>query len=114
VRLIAERIIAQGYFARPYLGVSFQSITPAIARRYDLPASWGAYVTDVDSGSPGARAGLQRGDIIVSIGEQIIDEQNSYINALFAYQPRDQVTITALRNGQEITFNVMLGEAKTN
>jgi serine protease Do len=113
VRLIAERIIAQGYFARPYLGVSFQSITPAIARRYDLPASWGAYVTDVDSGGPAARAGLQRGDIIVSIGEQNIDEQNSYINALFAYQPGDQVTIKALRNGQEVTFDVTLGEART-
>ena len=113
VRLIAERIIAQGYFARPYLGVSFQSITPSIARRYDLPASWGAYVTDVDSGSPAAGAGFQRGDIIVSIGEQNIDEQNSYINALFAYQPGDRVTLKALRNGQEVTFDVTLGEART-
>ena len=113
VRLIAERIIAQGYFARPYLGVSFQSVTPSIARRYDLPASWGAYVTDVDSGSPAAGAGFQRGDIIVSIGEQNIDEQNSYINALFAYQPGDRVTLKALRNGQEVTFDVTLGEART-
>ena len=114
VRLIAERIIAQGYFARPYLGVNFQSITPSIARRYDLPTSWGAYVTDVDSRGPAANAGLQRGDIIISIGEQNIDEENSYINLLFAYQPGDQVTIKALRNGQEMTFDVTLGEARTN
>jgi len=114
VRLIAERIIAQGYFARPYLGVNFQSITPAIARRYDLPAAWGAYVTDVDSGGPAANTGLQRGDIIVSIGEQSIDEENSYINVLFAHQPGDEVTIKALRNGQEVTFNVILEEAGTN
>ena len=114
VRLIGERIIAQGYFARPYLGVGFQSITPSIARRYDLPTSWGAYVTDVDSRGPAANAGLQRGDIIVSIGEQSINEENSYINALFAYQPGDQVTIKALRNGQEVTFDVALGEARAN
>jgi len=114
VRLIAERIIAQGYFARPYLGVNFQSITPAIARRYDLPAAWGAYVTDVDSGGPAANTGLQRGDIIVSIGEQSIDEENSYINVLFTHQPGDEVTIKALRNGQEVTFNVILEEAGTN
>ncbi len=114
VRLIAERIIAQGYFARPYLGVSFQSITPAVARRYDLPTSWGAFVTDVDSRGPAANAGLQRGDIIVSIGEQSINEENSYINVLFAYQPGDQVTIKALRNGQEVTFDVSLGEARAN
>jgi len=113
-RFISERIISQGYFARPYLGVSYQSITPAIARRYDLPTQWGAYVTDVDSRSPAASAGLQRSDIIVSIGKQGIDEKNSYINVLFAYQPGDQVTIKALRNGQEMTFDVTLGEAKAN
>jgi len=114
VKLISERIIAQGYFARPYLGISYQSISPSIARRYNLPAQWGAYVTDVDSGSPAAHAGFQRGDIIVSIGDQSIDEQNSYINVLFDYQSGDQVTIKALRNGQEMTFDVTLGEASTN
>ena len=79
-----------------------------------MPTSWGAYVTDVDSRGPAANAGLQRGDIIVSIGEQSINEENSYINALFAYQPGDQVTIKALRNGQEVTFDVALGEARAN
>jgi 2-alkenal reductase len=114
MRFITERIIDQGYFARPYLGVSYQSISPSIARRYSLPAQWGAYVTDVDSGSPAANAGLQRGDIIVSIGEQAIDEQNSYINTLFEYQPGDQVNLKALRDGQEMSFDVILGEANTN
>ncbi len=113
VRFIAERIIAQGYFARPYLGVSYQSITPSIARRYNLPVQWGAYVTEVDPSSPAAKAGLERGDIIVSIGERSIDEGNSYINVLFARQPGDQVTIKALRNGQEMIFEVTLGEAST-
>ena len=112
-RFIAERIIAQGYFARPYLGVSFQTITPSIARRYDLPTQWGAYVTDVDRNSPAASAGLERGDIIVSIGERTIDEDNSYVNALFAYQPGDQVTLKVVRNGAEMSVDVTLGEAST-
>jgi 2-alkenal reductase len=114
VSLIAQRIIETGYFARPYLGVNFQSVTPSIARRYDLPAQWGAYITDIDSRGPAAQAGLQRGDIIVSIGERDIDENNSYLNSLFAYQPGDQVTINALRGNQEMAFEVTLGEASTN
>jgi 2-alkenal reductase len=113
VRFIAERIIAQGYFARPYLGVSYQSITPSIARRYNLPVQWGAYVTEVDPSSPAAKAGLERGDIIVSIGERSIDEGDSYINILFAHQPGEQVKIKALRDGQEMRFDVTLGEAST-
>jgi serine protease Do len=114
MRFIAERIISQGYFARPYLGVNYQSITPSIARRYNLPTQYGAYITDIDSRGPAASAGLQRGDIIASIGEQEIDAAHSYINTLFAYQPGDQVTIKALRDGQELTFDVTLGEAWRN
>ena len=114
MRFIAERIISQGYFARPYLGINYQSITPSIARRYNLPAPYGAYITDIDSRGPAANAGLQRGDIIISVGEQGIDEAHSYINTLFAYQPGDQVTIKALRNGQEMSFDVTLGEARRN
>jgi serine protease Do len=114
MRFIAERIISQGYFARPYLGVNYQSITPSIARRYNLPTQYGAYITDIDSRGPAASAGLQRGDIIASIGEQEIDAAHSYINTLFAYQSGDQVTIKALRDGQELTFDVTLGEAWRN
>ncbi len=112
MRLIAERIIAQGYFARPYLGVRYQAITPAIASRYNLPVQWGAYVTQVTAGSPAANAGLQRGDIIVSIGDQVIDEKRSYINVLFVYQPGDEVTLLVVRGGERLSLQVTLGEAR--
>ncbi len=111
---IAKRIISQGYFARPYMGVQFQAINPSIARRYDLPTEWGAYVNKVDSRSPSAQAGLQKGDIIIRVGDTPIDEDTSYINALFEFQPGDQVAITILRDGKEQTLNVTLGEARTN
>ena len=42
---IAQQIIEQGYFARPYMGVSYQPINPEIAARYDLPAEWGVIIT---------------------------------------------------------------------
>ena len=112
-RFLTERIISQGHFARPYLGVNFQAITPYIARRYNLPVQWGAYVTEIDFNSPAANASMQRGDIITSIGERVIDENNSYINALFAYQPGDQVTLKVMRNGSEMSVDVMLGDAST-
>ncbi len=111
VRLISEQIIAQGYFARPYLGVRWQAINPAIARRYDLPTEWGAYVTEVMPGSPAARGGLQRGDIILGIGEQRIDEEHSFVNVLFDHQPGEQVTLHVLRGEGEIALDVTLGEA---
>ena len=112
VRLVAERIIETGYFARPYLGASVQSVNPAIARRYRLGAEWGAYVTNVDARSPAAKAGIQRGDIIVSVGEYALGENQSFINALFAYQPGDQVDFKIVRETSELTLTITLGEAK--
>lgn len=109
VRLISEQIIANGYFARPYLGIRWQAVTPSIARRYNLPASWGAYVMEVVKGSPADKAGLQRGDIITSIGNQEMDEGHSFINTLFAWRPGDQVDITVYRNDKKINLQVVLG-----
>lgn len=107
---IAEQIIEQGYFARPYMGISFQPINPSIAERYNLPADWGAYVTQVEPGSPAAQAGLQENDIITKIGEIAIDETHSYINSLFEHQPGDTIPLTVMRNGEEVQLQITLGE----
>jgi 2-alkenal reductase len=112
VNLIAQRIINTGYFARPYLGVNWQNINPSIARRYRLETDWGAYITRVASDSPAAQTGIQRGDIILSVGEYTLDEEHSYLNSLFNYQPGEKVDIKVLREDEEITVPVTLGEAR--
>ncbi len=109
-RAVAEQIIAKGYFSRPYLGIRWQLITPRVARAYDLPVSWAVYVSDVIPGSPASQAGLQRGDLITRIGDTAIDENHSYINALFQYNPGDRVTVELVRDGTTIEVQVTLGE----
>ncbi len=108
---VAAQIIEKGYFAHPFLGISYQTITPDIAAMYNLPVPWGAYVTRVTSGGPAQRAGLQRGDIITRIGEVALDETHSYLNALYAYRPGDRVTVEFVRRGQKMRVEVTLGEA---
>jgi 2-alkenal reductase len=109
---VAQQIIQQGYFARPYLGISYQPISPDIASRYNLPTQWGAYVTNVAAGSPAAQAGLQVNDIVTKIGDITIDETHLYTNALFKYKPGDAIPITVMRDGKETQLQVTLGEAK--
>jgi len=108
-KTISEQIINQGYFARPYLGVQYQTITPSIARRYSLPTQYGAYITGIDSTSPANQAGLKVGDIITGIGDRQIGESISYINALFSFSPGDQVSIEFFRGNEKIQVNVTLG-----
>lgn len=111
-RAVAEQIIQNGYFARPYLGIRWQPITPGIASVYRLPVEWGVYITEVIPGSPADLAGLQRGDILTQVGDQAIDAEHSYINVLFSYQPGDQVDLKVYRERQILDLQVTLGEAR--
>lgn len=110
-RAVAEQIMEKGYFSRPYLGISWQQVTPRIARVYNLPVEWGVYVTQVAPGSPADQAGIETGDIITCMGEVSLDEEHSYINALFEYEAGQQVQVELARGRQVIQVEVFLGEA---
>jgi serine protease Do len=112
IHAIAEQIIQQGYFARPYLGIRWQALTPNLARRYGLGAEWGAYVTEVTLNSPAEEAGIEVGDIIIKIGDKEISENGSFVNALFAQQPGATVTLQVVRGQQTLTVEATLGELK--
>ena len=105
---IAQQIIEKGYFARPYMGINFQPISPDIAARYNLPAQWGVYITEVASDSPASEAGLQQGDIITKVGDITLDETHSYVNTLFTFKPGDQITLNVMRNGKDTQVQITL------
>jgi 2-alkenal reductase len=109
---IAQQIIHQGYFTRPYMGISFQPVNPAIAARYNLSAQWGVYIMRVEDGSPASDAGLQQGDIITKVGDVTLDETHSYVNTLFTFKPGDTIDLTVMRDGKEVQMQIILGEAK--
>ncbi len=112
VKLITDQIIQKGYFARPYLGVQIQYIDPSIARRYNLPAEWGAYVVRIGENSPASRAGIIVGDIILRIGKFSLDENTQFLNALFNYQPGDAVDVEFLRGETSSVVQVQLTDLK--
>ena len=109
---VAQQIIQQGYFARPFMGVSFQPINPDIASRYGLPAQWGAYITRVAADSPAAKAGLQENDIITQVGDVAIDATHSYINTLYTHKPGETIQLTIMRDGKTMQVQITLGETK--
>jgi len=110
VGIIAEQIIQKGYFSRPYLGINMQPITPNIAESYGFSVQWGVYVTGVEPNSPAGRSNLQPGDIITKIGDIALDEEHTFVNALFAFQPGEVVTIEILRGDSVIQVQVTFGE----
>ncbi|MCE9647187.1 MAG: trypsin-like peptidase domain-containing protein [Chloroflexi bacterium] len=108
---VASQILDHGYFSRPFMGISYQAISPDIAATYNLPVKWGVYVTKVASGSPADKAGLKVDDIITGLNGVNLDETHNYLNMLYTYKPGDQVTLSVTRDGKEITLQITLGES---
>jgi 2-alkenal reductase len=110
---VASQIITNGYVSRPYMGISWQWITPQISMAYRLPVEWGVYVSAVESGSPADQGGIQRGDIITSIGGVALNSDNTYINTLFNHQPGETVTVEVNRNGKTKSLEIKLGTSSS-
>ena len=108
---VAQQLIQNGSITHPYLGVSFQAVSPDIANAYNLPVQYGAYITDVAANSPASQAGLEQGDIITSLGGIALDGTHDYINVLYNFKPGDQVALVYNRNGKTLQVQVTLGTA---
>lgn len=110
VKAITQQLIEKGYIAYPYLGIRWQSLTAQIIRRYALPVSGGVYVTNVDSSSPAEKAGIQVGDIITQMGDQVLDEDHPFINVMYSYTPGETVTLKIMRDKDPIEVSITYGE----
>jgi 2-alkenal reductase len=114
VREVAQQLIDKGVVTRPYLGVSYQTVTPRLAAAYDLGAKEGALITRVGANSPARQAGLQPGDIITRVNDQPVNEQKSLAQLLNQYKPGDEVRLTIVRDGREQQLTVKLAQRPTS
>lgn len=110
---LVRGLLENGKVQRAYLGVSYVTLTPEIAERFNLPASQGAYVYDADgnsiiANSPASKAGIQNKDIILSVNGVDIDQDNGLSLLLAGYAPGDKVTLNVLRDGQKKDVDVTL------
>ncbi len=110
VKSVVDQIISKGSVVRPFLGVSWQWITPDIAQANGLSVQYGAFISRVASGGPAAKAGLQRGDIITAIDGQALDNNHSFINVLLNYKPGDVISLTVARGTQNKQLSLTLAE----
>ena len=90
--------------ARLWLGVKGEAVTSDIARSLGMDRPRGLILTDIYPGSPGARAGLQDGDIIVSVDGQEINDQGGLNFRISTKAPNDSVSLAVLRDGQPRTI----------
>lgn len=95
------------------LGVYYQTITAELAADEGLDVENGALITEVIEDTPAAEAGLQAGDIVLAVDGDVVDEERTLPDRLYAYEEGDVVTLTVLRDGEEIALEVTLGPRAT-
>ncbi len=111
---VIEQLIAQGFATHPWLGISGGTLDPETAQSYDLPLEGGAIVNNVFEGTPAQEAGLQAGDIIVTIDGTTILSMDELVVEIRKHQVGDTVIIEFYRGGSREQAVVTLEEKPTN
>ncbi len=111
VRPIADQLIATGHVRRPYLGILMQDVTPELAAGLGGGAPpKGALVGQVEPTSPAARAGVQPGDVIVSVDGAAVDGSKSVQKAVLRKRLDEKVALKVWRGGKELTLAATTAE----
>ncbi len=107
---LIPQLVSDGRITRGYLGVNIQTITPDLAKALNVESREGTLVADVVSGSPAEKAGIQRGDIIVSYDGKAVKDSHHLPAMVAATAVDEEVTLTVLRDGKEHSLPVQIGE----
>ncbi len=115
VRKTTDDLIKYGRVTRGWLGVTAQPITVQLKEALGLKNNLGGLVSDIESNSPAANAGIKSGDVIIKYnGEKI--ENLPHLRSLVARTAiNEEVEMTVIRDGKELTLNTtILESSKTN
>ena len=129
VSLVLPSLVNGETYNYPYLGLSgMSSMSLTQAEYLDLPQATGAYVLEVVAGGPADQAGLRAGDqptqvqglysggdlIIAADGQEVLQFSDMLNYMILHKQPGDTMEVTVLRDGQEVTLTVVLGERSSS
>lgn len=107
---IIEAIEDKGYVSRPYLGIYGKNVDENISDLYQLPI--GVIVMDLIEGSGADEAGLEKGDVIVKLDDQMILTMEDLTEGLKKYDVDDVVKLAVIREGERKVLEVTLKEKK--
>jgi len=109
-RNVMNQIVEHGKVVRGYIGVGIEDVTPELAQQFGLKENTGVLISSVQPNTPGARAGLKRGDIILKVNGEPVSSRNDLRLRISQTAPGTPVDLTIWRDGSSRNVKVTLTE----
>jgi serine protease Do len=109
---IADQLMKTGKVTRGRIGVGIQNVNKDLADSLGLARAQGAAVSNVEDGSPAAKAGLEVGDVILKIDGRPVEGSADLSRTIRALKPGSKVTLNVWRSGKARDHVVTITEFK--
>jgi serine protease Do len=108
VQPTVEALIRDGKISHGYIGIGIADVTPDNAKFFQMNNASGAVVSQVEANSPGGKAGLKTGDVIVKLNGQTVTDAGELQMEVGQKRPGDTIQLEVLRDGKTETIPVTL------
>ncbi len=108
-KTVVDQLVSTGKVVRPWLGVGIQPITEEMVGFLKLDDRKGALVSQVYSGSPAEKAGVQVGDVVVKVDDTEIESPDELVRSVLRHEVGDRLRLTVIRDGKEKRIEVKTG-----
>ena len=106
---VKDQIQQYGKVSHGRLGIAIQEVNQALAQNFGLKSPNGALVSTVEKGSPGSKAGLEPGDVILKLDGKEISRSADLPPMVSSLKPGTKVTLEVWRNGQSKELTATVG-----
>ncbi|WP_459207905.1 Do family serine endopeptidase AlgW [Pseudomonas sp. MLB6B] len=106
---VMKSIVEHGQVIRGWLGIEVQPLSPELAESFGLKGRPGIVVAGIFREGPAARAGLQVGDVILSINGEPAGDGRKSMNQVARIKPSNKVAIEVMRNGKQLKLIAEVG-----
>ncbi len=107
---VERQIVTNGKVQRGRLGVTIQEVNQSLADSFGLKKPAGALVSSIEKNSPAAKAGLEAGDVILSINGREINNSGELPAIVAAMSPGDIAKLQVWRHGSNKSIDVKVGQ----